>query len=246
MHGAAKKLADQLAALAANQLDADPRAMVFRKGALVATDGPERSMTLREIAAQANRAPEAFGADADVSLQATFLWNWPDVNPERKGDRRGSATHTVLCHGALVEVDPETGMVKVLRYVSSEDCGRLINPMIVRGQTMGGVVNGLGWALTEKFVYDENGQLLTGTFMDYMLPRFSDIPPLEIGHVECPTPFTALGAKGMGEGGAIPPMACIASAVEDAIYHLGGRIRDSHLTPELVLRAIRSRSVSSS
>ncbi|MBM2811381.1 MAG: carbon monoxide dehydrogenase, partial [Chloroflexi bacterium] len=115
-----------------------------------------------------------------------------------------------------------------------------INPMIVRGQVTGGLINGLGWALTEKFVYDEAGQLLTGTFMDYLLPRFSDIPPLEIAHVECPTPFTELGAKGMAETGSIPPIACIASAVEDAIYHLGGRIVDSHLTPELVLSAIRN------
>src|SRR5205823_11866335 len=107
------------------------------------------------------------------------------------------------------------------------------------GQTMGGIINGLGWALTEKFVYNEDGQqLLTGTFMNYMLPRFTDIPPLEIAHVECPTPFSPLGAKGMGEGGSIPPMACIANAVEDAIAHLGGRIRDAHLAPETVLKAI--------
>jgi carbon-monoxide dehydrogenase large subunit len=89
-------------------------------------------------------------------------------------------------------------------------------------------------------VYDEQGQLLTGTFMDYLPPRFTDIPPLEMGHVECPTPFSALGAKGMGEGGAIPTPTCIANAVEDAIYHLGGRIRDSHLTPETVLQAIQA------
>jgi carbon-monoxide dehydrogenase large subunit len=138
-----------------------------------------------------------------------------------------------------VEVDPETGVVKVLKYVATEDCGRIINPMIVDGQTMGGVVNGLGWALTEDFVYDESGQLLTGTFMDYILPRFTDIPPLELGHIETPTPFTELGAKGMGESGTIPPPACIANAVEDAIWHLGGRITESHLSPEAVLRAIR-------
>jgi aerobic carbon-monoxide dehydrogenase large subunit len=149
-------------------------------------------------------------------------------------------TYSVLSHAALVEVDPETGQVKVLKYVATEDCGRMINPMIVNGLTMGGVVNGLGWALSERLAYDEQGQLLTGTFMDYLPPHFTDVPPLEIGHVECPTPFGPLGAKGMAEGGAIPPTACIANAVEDAIYHLGGRIRDSHLTPETVLRAIQA------
>jgi CO/xanthine dehydrogenase Mo-binding subunit len=140
----------------------------------------------------------------------------------------------------VVEVEPETGLVTLLQYVATEDCGRIINPMIVRGQIMGGIVDGLGWALTEDFVYDEAGQLLTGTFMDYLPPRFSDIPRLALGHVECPTPFSPLGAKGMGEGGAIASPACIANAVEDAIYHLGGRIRDSHLTPETVLRAMQS------
>ena len=130
------------------------------------------------------------------------------------------ATYSIVCHGALVEVDPESGQVTVLKYASSEDCGKIINPMIVHGQILGGLINGLGWALTEDFVYDENGQLLTGTFMDYLPARFTDIPPVALGHIECPTPFSPLGAKGVGEGGAIPPVACIANAVEDAIYHL--------------------------
>jgi len=240
VHGAARKLAEQLAELAANVLDADPKAIVYRDGKLVAPD-PERSISLQEIAARANQSPWAFGDEADVSLQATYFWKWPNVNRDamRRGSP-GSATFAVVCHGAFIEIDPETGAIKVLKYVSSEDCGTLINPMIVRGQVMGGTINGLGWALTERFVYDENGQLLTGTFMDYLLPKFSDIPPLELAHVECPTPFTPLGAKGVGEGGAIPPMACIANAVEDAIWFLGGRITDSHLTPETVLKAMKS------
>jgi CO/xanthine dehydrogenase Mo-binding subunit len=103
---------------------------------------------------------------------------------------------------------------------------------------MGGLVHGLGWALTEEIVYDDAGQLLTGTFMDYLMPRFTDIPPLAIGHVESPTPYTPLGAKGMGESATIPPPACLANAVEDAIAHLGGRVRDSHLSPEVVRAAI--------
>ncbi len=240
VHGAARKLAEQLAELAANVLDADPKEITFRDGKLVAP-GPERSISLREIAARANGTPWAFGDDADVSLQATYFWRWPNVNPdpERRGSP-GSATFAVVCHAALVEIDRESGAVKVLNYASSEDCGTLINPMIVRGQVMGGTINGLGWALTEKFVYNEDGQLLTGSFMDYLLPKFSDIPPLALGHVECPTPFTPLGAKGVGEGGAIPPMACIANAVEDAIWHLGGRITDSHLPPELVRTAMHA------
>ncbi len=235
-HGAAKKLADRLAEMAANVLDADPREIVFRDGKLVAPGGPERSISLAEIARKVQRSPADFG-ETDVALHATYMWQPPSG---RRGGSSGSATYAVVCQGAVVEVDPETGQVNVLRYLSWEDCGKIINPMIVEGQVMGGTIHGIGWALTEKFVYDENGQLLTGTFMDYLPSRFSDIPPLDLGHIECPSPYTDLGAKGMAEGGVIPAMACIANAVEDAIYHLGGRIVDSHMPPELVLRAIQA------
>jgi len=233
VYGAAKKLADQLAELASHLLDAEPKEIAFRDGKLVATAGPERSISLQELARKVNSSPRDFGGQADLSLHASYFWQWPR-------DPHGQATYAVVCHGALVDVDPATGKVKILKYVSSEDCGRIINPLIVDGQVMGGTINGIGWALTEKFVYDDNGQLLTGTFRDYLVPRFSDIPPLRIGHVECPTPFTALGSKGVGEGGVMPAMPCIANAVEDAIYHLGGRIVDSHLPPELVLRAMQA------
>jgi CO/xanthine dehydrogenase Mo-binding subunit len=242
VYGAARKLAEQLAPLAAKLLEADPADVEFENGVARVRGVPERSVPLRQLANRAHFTPEMFGELSDVGLQATFRWSWPNLNPDTTGQSRGAATFTLLCHGAVVEIDPDTGAITILKYVATEDCGRLINPMIVRGQAMGGIVNGLGWALTEDFVYDDAGQLLTGTFMDYLLPRFTDIPPLGLAHVECPTPFSPLGAKGMGEGGAIPPMACIANAVEDAIYHAGGRIRDSHLTPETVLRALRGAS----
>jgi 2-furoyl-CoA dehydrogenase large subunit len=233
--GATKKLADQLAEMAANVLDADPREIVFRDGKLVAAGGPERSISLPELARRVQRSPSDFG-NADISLHATYMWQ-PPIG--RRGNSSGSGTYAVVCQGAVVEVDPETGVVKILKYLSWEDCGRVINPMIVEGQAMGGTIHGIGWALTEKFVYDDNGQLLTGTFMNYLMSRFSDIPPLDLGHIECPSPYTELGTKGMAEGGVIPAMACIANAVEDAIHHLGGRIADSHMPPELVLRAIQ-------
>jgi 2-furoyl-CoA dehydrogenase large subunit len=236
--GAACKLADQLARLAAKVLEANAADVEFYEGTARVRGVPERNITLRQLGTRAHFTPEIFGDLADVGLQATYHWQWPNLNADDRG-QRGAATFTLLCHGALVEVDADTGAIRILKYVATEDCGRLINPMIVRGQAMGGIVNGLGWALTEDFVNDDAGQLLTGTFMDYLLPRFTDIPPLDLAHIECPTPFTALGAKGMGEGGSIPPPACIANAVEDAIWHAGGRIVDSHLTPETVLRALR-------
>jgi carbon-monoxide dehydrogenase large subunit len=239
VYGAAKKLADQLAELASDLLDAEPRELVFHDGQISTTVGPERGITLKELAQKVQSSPADFSRGLDLSMHATYYWTWPTLYDEQRG-LRGMATFTVVAHGAFVEVDPETGVVKILRYASSEDCGKILNPMIVDGQIQGGTINGIGWALTEKFVYDENGQLLTGTFMDYLLPRFSDIPPFDIGHVECPTPYSPLGSKGVGEGGSIPPMGCVANAVEDAIHHLGGRIVDSHMPPELVLRAMQA------
>jgi 2-furoyl-CoA dehydrogenase large subunit len=237
VHGAAKKLAGQLAELAANVMDADPREIVFQDGKIVAAGGPERSMTFAELARRVHRSPEDFGP-ADLVLHSSYTWQPPAL---RRGTS-GSATYAFVVQGAIVEIDMETGQVTVQRYLNWEDCGRIINPLIVNGQSMGGVVHGLGWSLTEKFLYDEDGQLKTGTFMNYLVSRFTDIPPLQLGHIETVSSYTELGAKGMGEGGVIPAMACIANAVEDAMYHLGGRIVDSHMPPELVLRAMQGRA----
>lgn len=231
--GAAGKLSDQLKLLAGRYLEVDPADLEFRDGGVAVKGVPGRAISLRQLAATAHVAPNSFGLGSDVGVEATYRFTWPGPDP------RNNAT-SLTFHGALVEVDPESGQVRVVKYVATEDCGRLINPMIVEGLIMGGVAHGLGWSLTENFIYDGNGQLLTGTFMDYLPTRFHDMPELAIGHMESPTPHSELGAKGAGESGTNPVLACIANAVEDAIYHLGGRIGDSHLAPETVLRGIRA------
>jgi 2-furoyl-CoA dehydrogenase large subunit len=230
--GAARKLGDQLMLLAARHLEVDPEDLEFRNGQVGVKGVPDKEISLRQLAATAHVAPNSFGLGSDVGVEATYRFTWP-------GPDQRSNECALTVHGALVEVDPETGQVEVLKYASAEDCGRQINPMIVEGLTMGGIVHGLGWALTEDFVYDENGQLLTGTFMDYLPARFTDLPELALGHMESQTPYSELGAKGAGESGTNPALGCIANAVEDAIWHLGGRIRDSHLAPETVLRGLR-------
>jgi CO/xanthine dehydrogenase Mo-binding subunit len=120
----------------------------------------------------------------------------------------------------VVEVDPETAQVHIKRYVVAHDCGRMINPLLVEGQIHGGVAHGIGNAFFEQLVYDEQGQLLTASFMDYLLPTATDVPPIEVGHRETPSPFNPIGVKGVGEAGCIPSGAVFAQAVEDA---LGGR-----------------------
>ena len=122
-----------------------------------------------------------------------------------------------ISHAAVVEVDPETGAVRILRYVAVDDCGTMINPMIVEGQVHGGIAHGIGNALLEEVVYDGAGQLETGTLMEYALPRAFDVPDLEVHHVVTPSPLNPLGIKGVGEAGAIPVGALFAQALEDAL-----------------------------
>jgi carbon-monoxide dehydrogenase large subunit len=149
-------------------------------------------------------------------------------------------TYTNGTHVAEVEVDIETGAVKILRYVVVHDCGRMINPMMVEGQVMGGVVHGIGATLFEWMQFDETGQPLTGTYADYLLPTADVVPRIEIAHMESPTPLNPLGVKGAAESGTIAAPAAIVSAVENALRPFGVRIRDLPLTPERLLTLIRA------
>ena len=149
-----------------------------------------------------------------------------------------TVTYASAVHVALVEVDIETGRVTLLRYVVAHDCGRVINPTIVDGQIRGGVAQGIGGGLYEDLVYNEAGQLLSGTLMDYLLPGATEIPEIELIHLEYPSPRNPLGIKGVGEGGAIAPPAAIANAVEDALGPFGVCVRETPLSPERVRRLV--------
>jgi carbon-monoxide dehydrogenase large subunit len=141
-----------------------------------------------------------------------------------------------------VEVDPATGAVKILRYVVAHDCGKLINPLLVDGQIRGGVVHGIGNALFERAVYDEEAQPLATNYADYLIPSAPEMPRIEIVHLENPSPLNPIGVKGAGEGGTIPAAACIVSAIEDALAPFGARFSEHPLSPEAILSAIRTRS----
>ena len=138
----------------------------------------------------------------------------------------------------MVEVDLETGAVRVIKYVAVDDCGRLVNPALVDGQVRGGIVQGVGGALMEHCVYDASGQLLTTTLMDYAVPSAADIPPIEVHHLETPAPHVAGGFKGAGEGGTAGAPGAVLNAVNDALSPLGARITRVPMTPEVVLRAL--------
>ena len=147
------------------------------------------------------------------------------------------------CHAAIVEVDVETGNLAFLRYVVHHDCGTLVNPMIVEGQIRGGVAQGIGGSFYERIVYDESGQPLTTTFMDFLIPTAVEIPDITIGHTETPSPLNALGIKGVGEAGAIPVPALVAEAIDDALAPLGVRIREMPLSPSRLRELIAAARV---
>jgi CO/xanthine dehydrogenase Mo-binding subunit len=174
----------------------------------------------------------------DPGLDVTNYWTSP--NPPTSWEPPHINLYTTTPSDvelAVVEVDVETGKIKILKYVIVHDAGRLINPKIVENQVIGGNLQGIGGAIYEELVYDENGQLLTTTFMDYLMPTAMEIPEvMEMDHVITPAPFTPLGTKGMGEGGSMNPPSVIMNAVEDA---LGVPIRKMPLKPENVLEMVK-------
>jgi aerobic carbon-monoxide dehydrogenase large subunit len=164
----------------------------------------------------------------------------PGTSPGLEASHRFKAppfTFSNACHICTCEVDIETGRVTILRYVVSEDCGRMINPKVVEGQVFGGVVQGLGGVLYEHMVYDDDGNPLTSTFVDYLLPTAAEVPTIEVGHIESPGP-NPLGVKGMGEGGAIASPAAIVNAVADALAPLGITVSGSPLGPKQILEMV--------
>ena len=145
------------------------------------------------------------------------------------------------CHIALIELDKETGAVSITRYIAVDDVGKVINPLIVEGQIVGGIAQGVGQALWEEGVYDASGQLLTGTFLDYAMPRADGFPKLEVGRVETPSPHNPLGVKGAGEMGTIAATAVIANAVMDALAPFGVRHLEMPLTAEKLYNAMHGK-----
>jgi aerobic carbon-monoxide dehydrogenase large subunit len=153
-----------------------------------------------------------------------------------------TVTFSYGAHAAVVDVDVETGAVRLLRYVAVDDCGQPVNPAVVEGQRQGGIAQGIGGALNEELVYDEAGQLLTGTFMEYRPATADEVPEPVLEAMVTPSPRNPLGVRGVGEGGAIPPMAAISSAVEDALAPFGARVRETPLTPARVFALLHRAS----
>jgi carbon-monoxide dehydrogenase large subunit len=213
--------------IAAHLLEAAEADVVFEDGRFFVRGAPGRAVTFQEVAREAY-IPSRLPPDFEPGLEAVAFFD------------PSSPTYPFGAHLALVEVDPETGAVKLLRYVAVDDCGRIVNPMLTEGLVHGGVAQGVGQVLWEQVVYDENGYLLTGSFLDYAVPVAEYLPSFETEAIEVPSPANPLGAKGIGESGTIGAPAAVANAVLDALKPLGIRHIDTPLTPERVWRAIRA------
>jgi CO/xanthine dehydrogenase Mo-binding subunit len=223
------KVRDRAKAIAAHLLEAAAEDIEIVEGAFRVRGVPDRGVSLGEIAEKAYS--DSLPAELGVGLEATEYFR-PD-----------DETFPFGTHVAVVEVLPDTGEVKLVKFVTVDDCGVIISPTLVRGQVHGGVAQGIGQALLEEIVYDASGELVTGTLNDYAIPRAVDFPPLETHHTETRTYLNPLGAKGIGEAATIGSTPAVANAVIDALEPWGITHLDVPFTPERVWRAIQDASV---
>ena len=219
-------LRDKLVAIAAAELEAAPEDIVVRDGRATVV-GTDTGLEVAEIARLSYHSSHRLSAGMDPGLTSTATYN-------------PAGTFSNACHAAIVEVDEETGAVRVERFVVVDDAGRLINPMIVDGQLHGGITQGIAGALYEEIRYDEEGNILTTSLMDFLPPTMAEIPNIEIHHLETISDATITGAKGLGEGGTIGAPAAIANAVADALRPLEVEIDELPITPARLRRLLKS------
>ncbi|MGA8570390.1 MAG: xanthine dehydrogenase family protein molybdopterin-binding subunit [Candidatus Binataceae bacterium] len=229
---ATRKLKDKLVRLASALTETPAENLVFADGRVIARGDGGRGLTLKELAGRAHWNTQALPPGMEPALEATAVFGFPLADSPDAEDRVNSSnTYGFIAEVMAVEVDPETAEIKILRYVTVHDAGVIINPLIAEGQIVGGALHGLGGALWEELAYDSEGQFLAGTFMDYLVPSASEAPTVEVQHLVSPSPFTTLGAKGLGEASSMTAPAAVANAVSDALAPLGVRITELPITP---------------
>ena len=223
-----EKIIEKAKTLAAALLKSTPKEIEFKDGKFFVNGEAQNALGWGQLASEAYVAKN-LPPGLEPGLEASSFFEPPNC------------TFPFGTHIVAVEVDRDTGQVKILKYIAVDDCGKQVNPLLVEGQVQGGIAQSIGAALMEKTVYDENGQLLTGEFMDYAIPRATDIPDFVLGSTETPSPSNPLGVKGVGEAGTIGATPAIANAVVDALSPFGIRHLDLPFTPERVWRAIQEK-----
>jgi carbon-monoxide dehydrogenase large subunit len=229
IHQASESLRQKAFAIAANLLECAPADLELRDGGVGVVGVPGAAVGLARLA-QAARPGWDHGRPQGIQagLEETHYWEPPTV------------TWSYAAHVGLVEVDAQTGQVKIDKYVVAHDCGVVVNPLLVEGQIAGGTAQGIGGILLEELAYDADGQLLTGSLMDYLLPTASDVPDLQMVHQHSPSPLNPLGVKGVGEGGAVAPPAAIANAICDALAPFGVEFNATPIKPEQIVQAVQA------
>lgn len=232
IHVASDRLRTKVFSIASHLLECSPGDLELRDGKVGVIGVPGAEKSLADIARAArpgwdNQRPTGI----DAGLEETYYWEPTTV------------TWSYAAHAVIVEVDTGLGHVRLDRYAIAHDCGVVVNPMLAEGQIIGGAVQGIGGAMLEGFNYDREGQLLTGSFMDYLLPTASDVPAIAVVHQESPSPLNPLGVKGLGEGGAIAPPVAIANAVCDALADYQAELNRTPITPEDVIRVLQGGSL---
>ena len=226
MHAAAAKVRAKILKLAGEKLEAAEEDLELIDGRVRVKGVPQTSISLGELAAEANPMRGAVKPGTEPGLEAT----------EYFGPERGATASGV--HAMIVKVDPETFLVEIERYVVVHDCGKVINPLIVEGQIQGGVAQGIGNSFYEQLHFDENGALLNASLMDYLLPTASDVPNIVSDHIETPSPLNPLGVKGAGEAGAIPVGALFAQAMDNAFRDIELEVREIPLSPNRLFQLV--------
>jgi CO/xanthine dehydrogenase Mo-binding subunit len=242
VRGAAELLKDKLVTIAAHHLEADPADLRYTGGDVAVTGDPARRVTWDELVAIAHRRGHLMPQGMEPGLEAVYVAQVPGGGGLASSDGRVQMypTFSFEAHVVLASVDPATGMVELERYGLAHDCGTVINPHIVRGMVYGGVAHGIGVALYERFAFDDRGQPLTTSFMDYLLPSAHEVPHIEIEEHCTPSPLTTFGQKGAGEGGYMGAPAAVAGAVNDALAPLGARIDSLPMAPADIWAAVRA------
>ena len=238
---AAVRVRERVLRVAAHLLEADPADLELTDG-LVRVKGTAQSVSMKEVATVATVRTFDLPPEIERGLEATASYDPPGLEhvPDERGRMNGAAAWANATHAAVVKVDLETGEVEILDYIVVHDCGPLINPLIVEGQVVGGVAQGIGGALYEHLAYTEEGQPLATSFLDLLIPAATEIPEIAVEHLESPSPSMPLGIKGAGEGGIIGPPAALANAVANALAEFGADVTSTPLSPPTVLALIRA------
>ena len=244
--GAADLIREKMTKVTAKLLEAQPSDIELMDGKFRVKGVPGAELSLAQVAGTMLSRSDLLPPDMDANPEATYVWTSPDRKPpDDDGRVKSYLTSANACHLVLVEVDPDTGLVEILKYFIADDCGTRLNPANVEGMTQGSVAQGVGAALLEEYVYDEDGQPLTATFMDYLLPTIHEVPMTEKAALVTPSPFTALGAKGAGEGAIHTTPAAVLCAINDALRPLGVLAREAPASPARLWQLIQDAKAAS-